>query len=182
MARPHTESGTSRVFPGGAASHGHRKTVLQAFFEGDRPGQGLERYGALAARILLSQIFLMAGAGKLMDWSGTEAHMADMGMFWIPVFLVGAIVIEIGGGLSLLLGYKARLGALILFLFLIPTTLVFHSFWTFPEEQQQTQIVNFMKNLAIMGGLLLVVTYGAGFCSVDKLTQETAAERIALDK
>jgi putative oxidoreductase len=182
MARSLAESEVHR-FPGREpTSAEYLEGSLRAFLRGGPPGEALERYGALTARILLSQIFIMAGVGKILDWSGTEAHMAAMGMFWVPLFLVAAIVVELGGGLSLLLGYKARLGALALFLFLIPTTLVFHAFWTFPEDQQQVQMINFMKNLAIMGGLWMVITYGPGFCSLDKLTRKTEAERIALDR
>jgi len=94
--------------------------------------------------------------------------MADKGMPAVPVFLVGAILCEIGGGLSLLLGCKARLGALLLFLFLIPTTLVFHNFWDYQGAEQKMQMINFMKNLAIMGGLALVVGFGPGPISVDR--------------
>jgi putative oxidoreductase len=129
--------------------------------------EGLERYGALAARILIAQIFIASGLGKIMDWSGTEASMASRGMFWIPLFLLGAIVFELAGGLSLALGYKARLGALLLIVFLIPTTLVFHNFWTYPPEEQKLQMIMFMKNLSILGGLLMVLTYGPGLLSVD---------------
>ena len=88
-------------------------------------------------------------------------------MFWVPLFLAGAIAFELGGGLSLLLGYRARLGALALFLFLIPVTLVFHNFWTYPPEQQQVQMLFFLHNLTLMGGLLLVMTYGPGPLSLD---------------
>src|SRR5205823_6767243 len=80
--------------------------------------EALERYGILAARILMGQIFLISGVMKIIDWSGTEAQMAGRGMFWIPFFHVAALTVEIICGLSLLLGYRARLGALFLILFL----------------------------------------------------------------
>jgi putative oxidoreductase len=88
-------------------------------------------------------------------------------MFWVPFFLVGAVGFELGGGFSVLLGYKARLGALALFLFLIPVTLTFHNFWTYPPEQQKMQMILFMHNLTLMGGLLLVLTFGPGPLSID---------------
>src|SRR5207302_8900156 len=96
----------------------------------------LQRYGPLVARILICQVFLLSGVMKIVDWSGTEAEMAGRGMFWIPFFLAAATLVELAGGLSLLLGFKARLGALALLLYLIPVTLTFHNFWTYPPDQQ----------------------------------------------
>jgi len=104
---------------------------------------------------------------KIMDWTGTEAKMAEQGMFFIPFFHVAAMLVEIAAGLSLLLGYKARLGALLLFLYLIPVTLTFHHFWSYPPEKQEVQTIMFMHNLALMGGLLLLSTFGPGPLNVD---------------
>src|SRR2546430_1542756 len=94
-------------------------------------------------RPLMSQIFLISGLGKVFDPSGTADQMASRGMFWIPFFLVGAIAFELLGGLALLLGYKARLAALALILYLVPVTLTFHNFWTYPPEQQRMQMIMF---------------------------------------
>src|SRR5205823_3832235 len=113
----------------------------------------IERYVPLVARILISQIFLISGTMKIVDWSGTEAQMAEKGMFWIPFFHVAALLVELVAGLSLLLGFKARLGALVLFLFLIPVTLTFHHFWTYSGQEQKINMLFFMHNLALMGGL-----------------------------
>jgi putative oxidoreductase len=130
--------------------------------------EALEEYGTLAARILMSQVFLISAVMKIIDWSGTEAQMAGRGMFWIPFFHVAALLTELAGGLSLLLGYKARLGALLLFLFLIPVTLTFHNWWTYPDpKEQQVNMLFFMHNLTLMGGLLLLVTIGPGPLSLD---------------
>src|SRR5437868_14990555 len=133
-------------------------TPLRTLLGGGARFEPMERCGTLVARILLSQIFLLSGVMKIVDWSGTEAQMAGRSMFWIPFFHVAAMLVELGAGLSILLGYKARLGALILFLFLIPVTLTFHNFWTYadPKEQKENMIL-FMHNLALMGGLLLVM-------------------------
>jgi putative oxidoreductase len=133
----------------------------------------LERYGTLAARILISQIFILSGIMKVLDPSGTAAQMEGRGMFWIPFFLWSAAAVEIGAGLALLVGYKPRLAALALFLFLIPVTLTFHNFWTYadPKEQQQNMIL-FMHNLTLMGGLLMVMTFGPGPISLDHRQQE----------
>ncbi|MCK4930962.1 MAG: DoxX family protein [Candidatus Aminicenantes bacterium] len=116
----------------------------------------------LLARFFIAFIFLMSGLGKIMNLSGTQQYMAQYGMPLTYVFLIGAICAELLGGLSVLTGYKAKWGAFVLFLFLIPTTLIFHT-----EFSDQTQVIMFMKNLAIIGGLLLLVSHGAGKISLD---------------
>lgn len=129
--------------------------------------KGIIRYFPLLGRILISSIFLMSGFGKIADWSGTAGYMASKGMPLVPMFLIGAIVFELGGGLSVLLGFKAKIGAAALAAFLIPVTLIFHNFWTLEGMDQQIQMIMFMKNLAILGGLLLIIALGAGPLSID---------------
>lgn len=123
----------------------------------------------LAGRFLLAAIFLMSGLGKLMDWSGTAAYMQGAGIpgSAVPVLLALAIAIEILGGLSIITGTFARAGALVLIVFLIPTTLIFHNFWALEGAERAAQMANFMKNLSIMGGLLLIIGAGAGRLSID---------------
>lgn len=116
----------------------------------------------LLGRILLSQIFILSGWHKITGFDQTAAYMASKGMVLVPVFLVLAILIELGGGLMLLLGWHARWAALAFFLFLIPVTLIFHAFWAADPAQLQSQTINFMKNLSIMGGMLYVFAYGSG--------------------
>lgn len=127
-----------------------------------------QKYAPLAGRILLSAIFIQAGISKIFNWEATAGYMQSQGMPLVPLFLLGALGVEILGGLSVLVGFFARLGALALFLFLIPTTLIFHAFWAVPEAHQHIQMIMFMKNLAIMGGLLMVVAFGAGPVSLDQ--------------
>jgi putative oxidoreductase len=141
---------------------------LRAFVEGIGRIDALERYGTLLARIMIGQIFLFSGFMKVMDPAGTAAQMESRGMFWVPLFLWAAVAVELGGGLSILLGYKTRLGALLLFLFLIPVTLTFHNWWTYPDpNDQHVNMLFFMHNLTLMGGLLLVMTIGPGPLSID---------------
>lgn len=116
----------------------------------------------LIARILLSAIFIQSGLGKIMDPSGTQQYMAAYGMPLTSLFLIGAIFCEIFGSLSILLGFKARLGASLLVIFMIPTTLIFHT-----KLSDQVQMIMFMKNLAIIGGLLMVAYFGPGPISLD---------------
>lgn len=122
----------------------------------------MKNFAPLLGRILLALIFIMAGVGKIMDPVGTQAYMASVGMHPTLSLMIGAIIVEIGGGLSLILGCKARLGASALFLFLIPTTLLFHI--NFADKMQ---MILFLKNLGIMGGLLMVASFGPGPFSLD---------------
>jgi putative oxidoreductase len=117
----------------------------------------LSSAGMLVARVLLSSIFLFSGVQKVFAFSGTQAYMAQYGMKMTGLFLVLAILFEVGGALSVLLGYFPRLGALALLLFLIPTTVVFHRDFANPA-----QVVQFSKNVAIMGGLFAVLSAGGG--------------------
>ncbi|MFL5339158.1 MAG: DoxX family protein [Gemmataceae bacterium] len=138
----------------------------------------LERFWVGTGRTLLALIFVLSGISKIMDWSGTEAEMAQHGMVAIPIFLALAIAVEIVGGLSVFLGFLGRIGALMLFLYLIPVTLVFHNFWNYPPDQQKMQMINFLKNLAIMGGLGLMVCFGSGLCSIDELIRRRSIRSV----
>lgn len=126
---------------------------------------------ALVGRLLLAAIFLLSGIAKITDPVGTIAHMRSVGIPAADLLVWIAGVAEILGGASLLLGLLARIGALGLILFLIPTTLLFHAFWLYSGDEQLAQMVNFTKNLAILGGLWLVVAYGAGRYSFDYLVR-----------
>lgn len=122
----------------------------------------MEKIGTLIGRILISIIFLMAGINKIGNLSGTQDYMASYGMPLTWLFAMGAVILEIGGGLSLLLGYMSKYGAIALFIFMIPTTLIFHT-----NFGDQMQVIHFMKNLAIMGGLAYIAAYGGGELSLD---------------
>ena len=136
---------------------------------------------SLIGRILLAAIFLMSGINKIADPQGTQQYMTAMGMTWLTdFFYVGAIVLELAGGLSLLLGYRARIGAWLLVLFLIPTTVIFHANFADPN-----QMIHFLKNLSMVGGLLYVAAYGAGGLSMDaglERSERMAAPRPAMKK
>ncbi|MFP5349314.1 MAG: DoxX family membrane protein, partial [Gammaproteobacteria bacterium] len=84
------------------------------------------------------------------------------------VLLVITIIVEIGAALMIIVGYKARLGALALLLWMIPVTLIFHAFWAVPADQVQMQMINFFKNLGLMGAMLLIIGFGPGAYSVDR--------------
>ena len=134
-------------------------------------------YAAFAGRVLLSGIFLMAGLMKLLNWSETATSMANEGMTYVPFFLTLAILFELGGGLSLLLGYKVPVGALALAVFLVPVTLIFHDFWAYQGAQLANQMQHFTKNVTIIGGLLAQAAAGAGAFSLDSVRAQAGARR-----
>lgn len=118
-------------------------------------------------RLLFSAIFIQASFGHFS--AGTAQYAALQGVpfpgFLVPVSGVMALV----GGLSILMGYKARVGALLIALFLIPVTLMMHNFWVYEDPAvAHMQQINFMKNLAMLGGAFLVIYFGAGPVSLDE--------------
>ncbi|WRH66438.1 MAG: DoxX family protein [Planktothrix sp. GU0601_MAG3] len=117
----------------------------------------------LIGRTFLATIFIHAAINKIFDFADTQTMMTEKGLPLAGILLGGTIVFQILGGLSLVLGYKTRLGAWLLILFLIPATVVFHNFWSVPAEK-----IDFLKNLSIMGGLLMITYFGAGPVSVDE--------------
>ena len=120
-------------------------------------------WGLLAGRLLLAYLFIVAGYGKVVGFAGTAKYMASKGMPMVEVLLVATIVIELIGGLMLAVGWKARWAAWAIFLFIIPTTIIFHPVWA-----DAGQMIQFNKNLAIMGGMLYVAFMGPGRLSLDK--------------
>jgi putative oxidoreductase len=125
-------------------------------------------WGLLLGRLMLAYIFVLSGYGKITNFAGNAKYMASKGMPMIEPLLVGAIIIELVGGLMLAVGWKARWAAWAIFLFIIPTTLIFHAYWALPPEQAFAQMLHFQKNLAIMGGMLYVALTGPGRLSLDK--------------
>ncbi len=132
----------------------------------------LEQYGPLAGRVLMAYIFVMSGIGKIGSFTATAGYMASKGMPFTEVLLVGTILVEVVGGVMLIVGWQTRWAALAIFLFLIPATLIFHAYWAVDPEQVRAQTIQFNKNLAIMGGMLYLMVYGAGPLSLDSRRQD----------
>jgi putative oxidoreductase len=118
-------------------------------------------------RALLAAIFVISGYNKLTGFNDLVATLAKQGLPLPQVFAFGTIGIELVGGIFLLIGFKARWTALVMALFLVPATLLFHRYWSFEGSARAAQKINFLKNLAIMGGLLMVSAQGAGRASID---------------
>lgn len=121
----------------------------------------LGQFAAPAGRVLLASLFLIAGFNKIVGYSGTQGYMEAMG---VPGFLLPLVILlEIGGGIALLVGWQAKISAFLLAGFSIISAIIFHS-----NFSDQTQMLFFMKNLTIAGGLLMVVAHGAGQYALDR--------------
>lgn len=117
---------------------------------------------AFIGRILLVQIFFMSGANKIFHFAETEAYMAQHGMPLTSILLTITIIFQIGGALLIFLGFYTRVGVVLLLAFIIPATFIFHT-----DFSDQTQVILFMHNLSVMGGLLLLFANGPGNFSID---------------
>ncbi len=107
-------------------------------------------------------IFATSGLAKIFSWQANVQYMSTRHLPMIPVLLAAATVIEIGGSICLITGYRAREAAFIMFLYMIPLTLLFHNYWAASGMLAGVQETHFRKNLAIMGGLLLLAYAGPG--------------------
>jgi putative oxidoreductase len=122
---------------------------------------GLDNISELAGRVLLASLFLLSGLGKLGAYSATAAYMASAG---VPAMLLPVVIAtEVGGGLAITLGWKTRTVAVLLAGFSLLTAIAFHR-----NFADQAQMVNFLKNVSIAGGFLLLVARGAGPLSIDR--------------
>jgi putative oxidoreductase len=117
---------------------------------------------ALVGRVLLAAIFVMSGLGKVAAPAATLAYMKAAGLPLAPLGLAGAALVELGGGVALILGYRTRVAAAVLAVFALITALVFHS-----ALSDQNQFIHFFKNVAMAGGLLQVAAFGGGRLSLD---------------
>jgi len=127
-----------------------------------------QSWGVLLGRGLLAAIFLQSGIDKVLNFDRTVKLMASKAIPMPDLLLWPAIVILLAGGVMLLVGWKARWAALGLIIFMIPATLIFHSYWTYPQAQFINQFHHFFKNFAIIGALFIVMGAGPGGMSVDR--------------
>ena len=121
----------------------------------------------VSARVLLALMFILAGFSKFTGLEGTAGYIASKGLPLATLLALGAAALELFGGLALALGLKARWAAGALAVFTLLATFLFHNFWAMPADQAFVNQLMFMKNLAVIGGLLMVVAFGAGPASVD---------------
>ncbi len=125
------------------------------------------KYLAALGRVLLALIFVRAGINKLGSIDATAAEMAKGGIPLSNILVYGAIVMELGVGLLLMVGLFARCAALALFFYTLTLALIFHAYWAAPAAQARMQAAFFFGHLSMMGGMLMVVAFGAGALSLD---------------
>lgn len=123
---------------------------------------GLQHLIALLGRILMAALFLWAGYGKLMNFSGTVSYAASAGMPMPQLGIIVAIIVEVLFSILLILGFQTRLVALVMAGFTIATAIFFHN-----NAADAAQLTNFMKNVSIAGGFLQIVAFGGGSYSLD---------------
>jgi putative oxidoreductase len=128
----------------------------------------LHRFGPLVGRILIALIFVFSGLGKITGFEATVGYIASKGLPLATLGALGAIAVEFGGGILLIVGWKARWAAAAMFVFTGMTALFFHNFWAVPADQVQNTMIHFMKNISMMGGLLYVVVHGSGALSLER--------------
>lgn len=137
--------------------------------------EAFRNLAALVGRFLLALIFVMSGFGKLTNMSGTAGYMEHAGIAHALVYpaMLASIAVELGLGVLLMIGFKARIAAMLMFLWFIPVTIMFHFLpWRAAvahgdQMGAMAQQINYMKNISIMGGMLLIVGFGSGTWSAD---------------
>jgi putative oxidoreductase len=123
---------------------------------------------ALVGRVLLALMFVVAGYGKITGYDGTAGYMTAAGLPMVGVLLPLTILVELGGGIALVIGWKARWAAAALAAFTVLASLTFHNFWSMKPDEVMVNTLFFYKNVAVVGGLLMVSAFGPGRISVDR--------------
>ena len=131
------------------------------------PSTSIQNALALAGRALIALLFIPEGFEKIVGFAATAGYIASAGVPLPQVAAGIAVAVELGLGLLLLVGFQARWAALGIAVFTVVLTFVFHNYWAAPEAEVAMQKLNFFKNMAITGGLLAFVAWGAGGWSLD---------------
>ncbi len=126
---------------------------------------------ALVGRMLLAWLFVPAGFGKIAGFSGAVGYATSVGLPLPEVGVAVGLLIELVGGLMLLVGFMVRPAAVLLAFFTLVASFFFHAYWSLPADQAMMQQLMFNKNLAISGGLLAFAAFGAGRWSLDAKRQ-----------
>lgn len=128
----------------------------------------------LIGRIFLSAIFIFEAVDSTLFFEKTKQTMSQFGLTWNQdMLLYGAIFFLITGGLMVLLGYRTTLGSMMLLIYWLPVTFIVHDFWNYPKDQVRMQSILFMKDIAIIGGLLMLAGKGSGRYSIKRLLATT---------
>jgi putative oxidoreductase len=129
----------------------------------------VEKFVPVLGRFLLALVFVLSGYGKIWGIGTTAGYMASHGIPLPNILVYGVVLLELGGGLALMVGLFTRPLALIFALYLVTLALVFHNYWAMPEAQMHAQQTAFMEHLSMLGGMLYVFAFGAGPWSLDAL-------------
>ncbi len=123
----------------------------------------IKEWSPLVGRVLISLIFLMSGLGKVFQFDAQVGYAVSQGVPMASAAIGISAIIEIAAAVMIIVGFRARLGAAALFLWMIPVSVMMHAFWTISDPMSmQINMIMFMKNLAIMGGMLMIMAYGSG--------------------
>lgn len=128
----------------------------------------MQRWLPLIGRLLLAALFLWSGFGKVMAFQSTVGYIASKGLPVPQVLAAAAAALELLAGIALAIGFRTRFAALALVVYTLIAGVLFHNFWVLPAAQQFPQMVQFMKNLSIAGGLLYACAFGPGALAVDR--------------
>ena len=127
----------------------------------------IQNFTVLAGRILLGLLFVLSGFGKIAGFDGTVGYIASQNLPLPSVVAALTILIELGGGLALVTGFYTRQAALLLAGFTLLAAFLFHAYWAAPEAAKMMQQINFLKNLSIAGGMLVLAAFGPGKLSLE---------------
>ncbi|MEL6383246.1 MAG: DoxX family protein [Cyanobacteria bacterium J06626_18] len=122
-----------------------------------------QKYLPLIARTFLGGLFFQSGIRKILGFAATQQELTEAGIPLAAGVTLFMIVVELIGGASILLGYRVQIGVILVLLYLVPSTLIFHN-----PLVDSSQMIEFMKNLAIVGGLLMFTAYGPGSVSLER--------------
>lgn len=126
----------------------------------------------LIARILISCIFIFEAYDSIAYFKNTKQTMIDYGLTWqTDLLLIASIILLVVGGVFLLIGYRSSMAAIFLLIYWIPVTFIVYSFWNDPQEYRRIHSIFFMRNMAVVGGLLMIIVHGSGRYSVRRLIQ-----------
>lgn len=134
--------------------------------------KAIENTANLIGRFLMASLFLPAGVTKLISFDGTIAYFGSLGLPMPSIVAIAVIFIEILGGIALIVGYKVKLSAIILALFTLGASLIGHAYWAVPADQAFVAKLLFYKNIAVVGGLLILTSVGAGRLSMDQVKEK----------
>ena len=122
----------------------------------------------LVARLFIAAVFLLFGVRSILGYAGSVGYFTKLGFPAPEAMVVLAIIIQLGGGALLAIGWKTRWAGWLLVAYVVIATLMAHRYWEYDAAQYVAQMTNFFKNLAIIGGLLYIAAFGPGRYSVDK--------------